>query len=301
MFDRKQYYTSSLSLKNRYCFRKELKSDSAYERQVLAFDEYNTEYVILFERIGNCFPDMKNLLFELPIHNAIIYPIDLIKKFNVYTYENEIGYVYPLSILNFEEIDYLSNRLSIEDKAKYLAQLSYTLEDIHRHGIFLNGFDRKQVLVNSGKIKFRYNGFKNHNRNSIYKVPNCLADSYAYIPWIQDVFSLVAIIFECMYQWNPFFGRMTSFSADEEYQFEVFYNNFRKKIFIFEEDKKLNQIGFLMDQRSVIEKWLKTDPSICVFFQHILTMDIPKEYTKESTFEKIHKVIGYYYNSKIFQ
>lgn len=51
MFDKKKYYTSSLSLKNRYCVKKELPwSGSAYERRMQTVDEYNEEYVILFER-----------------------------------------------------------------------------------------------------------------------------------------------------------------------------------------------------------------------------------------------------------
>lgn len=301
MLDEKQYYISSLSLKNRYRVREEFKNISAYERWISVSDEYNTEYVIVFERIGNYIPNVKKLLFELPIHKAVIYPMDLIKKYNMYTYENEIGYVYPASFLRFKEFDYLSNEINLKDKVKYLYQLTYTLEDIHRHNIYLNGFDRKQILTEADKILFRYNGFKNHNRNSIYKVPDFIANNYTSIPWIQDVFSLVAIIFECMYRWNPFCGMMSSFSDDEEYQFEVFYNNFSKKIFIFEKEKKLNQIGFLMNQRTVIEKWLKTDPLICDFFNNILTMDIPKNYTQEGTFEKIHKLLGYYYNSEIFQ
>lgn len=301
MFDKKQYYISALSLRNRYCVRKELEKISAYERCILVLDEYNTEYIILFERVGNYIPNVRKLFFEIPIHKLVVYPIDLIKESKVYMCKNEIGYVYPISFLKFKKFDYVSTEINIKDKVKYLNQLTYTLEDIHRYDIYLNGFDKKQILTKSDKIFFRYNGFQSNYRNSIYRVPDFVANKYTYIPWILDVFSLVAVIFECMYQWNPFCGMMSSFSADEAYQFEVFYNNFSKKIFIFEKEKKLNQIGFLMNQRTVIEKWLKTDPMICDFFHHILTMDIPKDYTEESTFEKIHKVINYYYNSEIFQ
>lgn len=49
MFDKKKYYTSSLSLKNRYCVREELHSPSSYEKRVKTVDEYNTEYVILLK------------------------------------------------------------------------------------------------------------------------------------------------------------------------------------------------------------------------------------------------------------
>ena len=104
-----------------------------------------------------------------------------------------------------------------------------------------------------------------------------------------------------MYEWNPFCGMMTSFSSDEEYQFEIYYNNFRKKIFIFEEDKKLNQIGFLMEQKSIIKKWLETDRKVCDFFNHILTMDIPKYYTQEFVFDKIHELINYYNKTEMFK
>ena len=55
-------------------------------------------------------------------------------------------------------------------------------------------------------------------------MPDCYAEIYSSIPWVLDIFSLVAIIFECMYEWNPFFGRMTSFSSNEEYQFEYINN-----------------------------------------------------------------------------
>lgn len=301
MFDKKKYYTSALSLKNRYCLIEELYSQSAYERLVQTKDEYNVEYMILFERIGNNLPNENNFMFELPIHQAVVYPIDLIVKSNKYIYENEVGFVYPLSFLDYKSFDNILANYSKEDKVEFLDKLCGVLEDIHRSGIFLYGFDKKQILIKSGDIYFRYNGFKNHNRNSIYKVPDILAEDYSANPWILDAFSLVEIIFECMYEWNPFCGMMTSFSTDEEYLFEIFYNNFRKKIFIFEREKKLNQIGFLIEQRSIIEKWSETDQKICDFFQHILTMDIPEQYTQESVFKKIHTLINYYHNAEIFQ
>lgn len=301
MFDKKKYYTSSLSLKNRYCVKKDLYSQSSYESRVLTLDEYNTEYLILFEKIGNHLPDEKNFMFEVPIHKAIVYPVDLITKSNIYIYENEIGYVYPISFLSFNSLDCTLENCSKNDKVKLLRQLCCVLEDIHKSGIFLNGFDKKQILIKSGKIKFRYNGFKSHNRNSIYKVPDYFSENGLTASWLLDAFSLVAIIFEYMYEWNPFCGMMTSFSKDEEYVFEIFYNNFRKKIFIFEQEKKLNQIGFLIEQRFIIEKWSGTDQKICDFFHHILTMDIPEQYTQKLVFEKIHKVIDYYQKTEIFQ
>lgn len=288
-------------MENRYCVRKELYSQSVYERRVQTVDEYNSEYVILFERIGNCLPNEKSFMFELPIHRSVVYPIDLVEKSNTYVYENEVGFVYPLSFLEYDSFDNILASYSKEDKVKFLGRLCDVLEDIHRSGIFLNGFDKKQILIKLGDIKFRYNGFKNHNRNSIYKVPDILAEEYLANPWILDVFSLVTIIFECMYDWNPFCGMMTSFTTDEEYLFEIVYNNFRKKIFIFEREKKLNQIGFLIEQRPIIEKWSETDQKICDFFHHILTMDVPGQYTQESVFKKIHTIIDYYHNAEIFQ
>ena len=240
-------------------------------------------------------------MLELPVHESVVYPVDLIKKSNIYIHENEMGYVYPVSFLDFDSLDDLWDKCGKDSRVNYLAQLCYTLEDLHKEGIFLNGFDKKQVLIQSKKIKFRYNGFKNHNRNSIYKVPDYFAEKYTSMSWILDAFSLVAVIFECMYEWNPFCGMMTSFSSDEEYQFEIYYNNFRKKIFIFEEDKKLNQIGFLMEQKSIIKKWLETDRKVCDFFNHILTMDIPKYYTQEFVFDKIHELINYYNKTEMFK
>ena len=44
MFNRKKYYVSSLSLKNIYLVKKELQSQSAYEKRMQTIDEYNTEY-----------------------------------------------------------------------------------------------------------------------------------------------------------------------------------------------------------------------------------------------------------------
>lgn len=301
MFNKKIYYISSFSLKNRYCFKKELHSTSIYEKQILTLDEYNKEYVILFERIGNHLPNVKRIMFELPIHEAVIYPVDLIKKSNIYVYENEIGYVYPASFLEYDSIDGALAGLDKADKAKTLHQLCSVLKDIHKTGLFLNGFDKKQVLIKSDEIKIRYNGFKNHNRNSIYRVPDYFANKYSSKLYMLDVFSLVAIIFETMYGCNPFCGMMTSFSNDEEYRFEVFYNNFRKKIFIFETDKKLNQIGFLIEHRSIIDKWSETVQQIRDFFNHILTMEIPEHYTYDFVFEQIFKVIDYYLKAEMFQ
>ena len=56
MFNRKKYYVSSLSLKNIYLVKKELQNQSAYEKRMQTIDEYNTEYVILFEKIGTYNP-----------------------------------------------------------------------------------------------------------------------------------------------------------------------------------------------------------------------------------------------------
>lgn len=301
MFDKKKYYISSLSLKNRYRVLKELPNQSSYERRFLTLDEYNVEHVILFERIGNSLPDARYLLFEIPIHESIVFPVDLIEKSNIYVYENEIGYVYPVSFLDFESLDSVMAKSNKEAKARILQQLCNVLVSIHTRSIFLNGFDKKQVLIKADEISFRYNGFKNHNRNSIYRVPDYITKNYLNTPWLFDAFSIVAIIFEYMYGWNPFCGMMTSFSDDEEYQFEVYYNNFRKKIFIFEQDKKLNQIGFLIEQRDIIEKWQETDLKIRDFFNHILTMSIPEQYTQEIVFEKIYQLIDYYFKQELFQ
>ena len=301
MFDKKKYYTSSLSLKNRYCVRKELHLQSAYERCVQTVDDYNAEYVILFERIGNYLPNSRDFIFKLPIHDSVVYPVDLIEKSSIYVCENEIGYVYPISFLDYDSFDSIAANCTKDEKAIYLNQLCTVVEDIHRSGIFLHGFDKKQILIKSDTIKLRYNGFKNHNRNSICRIPDRFVEDCSVAPWLQDVFSLVAIVFECMYEWNPFCGMMTSFSNDEEYQFEVFYNNFRKKIFVFERERKLNQIGFLIDQRPIIERWSETDQRICDFFHHILTMDIPEQYTPPVVFEEIHKLIDYYNKAEIFQ
>lgn len=300
MFNRKKYYVSSLSLKNIYLVKKELQSQSAYEKRMQTIDEYNTEYVILFEKIGNYLPNEKDFMFNLPFHESVIYPVDLIEISNMYVTKNELGYVYPVSVLDYDSLDNVFENCSKDKKVKTLKQLCAVLEDIHNNGIFLNGFDKRQLLIKSDEIKIRYNGFKNHNRNSIYRVPDCYAENYSNIPWVLDIFSLVAIIFECMYEWNPFFGMMTSFSTNEEYQFEVFYNNFKKKIFIFDQERKLNQIGFLIEQRPIVEKWTETDKKICDFITHILTMDIPKKYTQEFVLKNVYELINYYDNVEIF-
>ncbi len=304
MFHRKKYYLSSLSLGNRYCVREELPACSPYERRVLTqADGYHREYVILFERIDNDLPDEKELLLELPFHDALIYPVDLILESGTYVHENAIGFVYPVSFLRYDSCDRILTGGNKEDKVTFLKTLCRVVEDLHRSAIFLRGFDKKQILVQPGQIKLRYNGWKNHYRNSIYQVPDCLAADYPDIPWILDAFSLVALIFECMYGWHPFRGMMTSFSGDEEYQFQVFYHNFRKKIFIFEEEKKYNPIGFLMEQRPILEKWSATDQKICDFFCHILTMDLPQEEGdgQKVVFRDIHALLDYYHKTEIFQ
>lgn len=302
MFEKKVYFTSCLCMKNTYCVKEELPSPSRYERRVLTKDEYNKEHVILFEKIGNKLPNESDLMFDIiDVHDSILYPEDLIERSNIYVHENEIGFVYKKAFLYFDSFDGILSSCNKNDKVAFLERLCAVLEDIHRNNIFLNGFDKKQILIKGDTVQFRYNGFKNHNRNSIYRVPDFFARDYSETPWILDVFSLVAIIFECMYEWKPFFGNMTSFSEDEEHQFDVFYNNFRKKIFIFERENKLNEIGFLVNQRPIVEKWSETDEHICDFFHNILTMDIPKEYTQEFVFEEIHKLIDYYKNTEIFQ
>lgn len=300
MFDKKIYYISSFSLRNRYCFKKELHTTSIYERQILAIDEYNNEYVILFERIGNHLPNVKSIMFELPINKEVVYPVDLITKSNIYVYENEIGFVYPTSFLDYNSIDDTFTGRDKVGKAKILYQLCCVVKDVHKSGFLLSGIDKKQLMIKSDEIKIRYNGFRIHNRNSIYRVPDYFANKYSSKLYMLDVFSLVAIIFETMYGCNPFCGMMTSFTSDEEYRFEVFYNNFRKKIFIFETDKKLNQIGFLIEHRSIIDKWSETDQQIRDFFNHILTMEIPEHYTYDFVFEQIFKVIDYYLKAEVF-
>lgn len=300
MFEQKQYFISKFSLENRYCVDKEMDAISCYEKWFLTKDEYKNKYVILFERIGNSLPDLKELFFELPIHEAIIYPLDLIEKSNVYIFENEIGFVYSPRIMDYQMFAQ-AMQTDKKNKVKLLRLLCNTIADIHKKKIYLTGFDKRQLMVEGGKIKIRYNGFKNHNRNSVHRVPDYFAEKFSSAPWILDAFSLVAIIFEYMYQWKPFCGMMTSFSRDEEYQFEVFYNNFRKKIFIFEREKKMNQIGFLVEQRPVIEKWNLTDLPISRFIENILTLNIPTNYSEDTILLEIQKLITYYENSELFQ
>lgn len=103
----------------------------------------------------------------------------------------------------FDKKQYYISSLSL--KNRYLVREEFkniSAYESHRHNIYLNGFDRKQILTEADKILFRYNGFQNHNRNSIYKIPDFIANNYTSIPWIPDVFSLVAVIFECMYRWH---------------------------------------------------------------------------------------------------
>ena len=300
MFEKKEYYISTLSLRNRYRTVKELAGDSCYERWVTVKDEQDNDYVIVFEQINNTIPDMSELFFELPCHTAIMYPLDLIAKSDVYICENEIGYVYPEQITEYQSLDRVKGSSDRSAKCKVLRLLCETIQDCHNQGIFLNGFDKRQVLIKAGQLRIRYNGFKNHYRNSTCKIPDNIAEEYSTPPWLLDVFSLTAIIFEYMYEWNPFCGMLTSFSPNEEYQFEVYYNRFRKKPFIFERKSKLNPIGFLFAQRKVVTKWQLTDPGICNFFHSILTMEIPKNYTQESVFEMLKYVIRYYQESEIF-
>ena len=130
MFDKKKYYTSSLSLKNRYCVKEELHCQSAYERRMQTVDEYNKEYVILFERIGNYLPNAKNFMFELPIHESVVYPVDLIQKSNTYVCESEVGFVYPISFLKYVSWDVFLENCSKEDKVALLYRLCSVIEDL---------------------------------------------------------------------------------------------------------------------------------------------------------------------------
>ena len=138
MFNRKKYYVSSLSLKNIYLVKKELQSQSAYEKRMQTIDEYNTEYVILFEKIGNYLPNEKDFMFNLPFHESVIYPVDLVEISNMYVTKNELGYVYPISVLDYDSLDHVFANCSKDKKVKTLKQLCAVLENIHNNGIFLN-------------------------------------------------------------------------------------------------------------------------------------------------------------------
>ncbi len=298
MFKTKKYYISKFSCANQYCVQRKLKERSPYEKWVLAKGNNQTRYWILFEKISNFFPDLRDLFFELPVHKSIIYPLDLIEKKNQYISQNEIGFVYPFPIQKFQIFE-KAMKADKKEKIEMLRLLCNTIESLHKEKIYLMGFDIKQIFIINGKIRIRYNGFNICNRNSVYRIPDYLAQQYSDVPWILDLFSLVTIIFESIYGWKPFCGTMTSFSQDEEIQFEVFYNNFKKKIFIFEEQKKLNQIGFLREQKSIIEKWNSTDKEIQDFLKNVLMLSISKN-CDETIFYEAEKLITYYENSKLF-
>lgn len=299
MFEKKQYYISKFSLKNRYCMRKQVRMNSVYERWILTQDEYKNRYVILFENIGNFIPDLRELFFELPVHKAIIYPVDLIEKASMYVSESAIGFVYPLQILKYQIFDQ-AMETEKAGRIQLLRRLCNTVEELHKKHVYMMGLDKKQIMVSDGEIYIRYNGFKNYNRNSIYKIPDYIAEKYLSVPGFLDVFSLTAIIFEYMFNWNPFFGTMTSFFHDEEYQFEVFYNYFMKKMFIFEQTDKANHIGISADQRLVIEKWRSMDSQICRIFEKILTLDVSETFLQSDMLADIQKLITYYEKSELF-
>ena len=60
MFKTKKYYISKFSCANQYCVQRKLKERSPYEKWVLAKGNNQTRYWILFEKISNFFPDLRD-------------------------------------------------------------------------------------------------------------------------------------------------------------------------------------------------------------------------------------------------
>lgn len=303
MFEKKQYYISKFSLANRYCVELEFESESKYEKQFLTKDEQGNRNVLVFEKIGTSFPDfsqLKNFDRRYQYHSSIIFPVDFIQKSNVYVHENEIGFVYPENLLKCQTFAKAMDT-DKAGKVKNLRALLECLEKLNRFGIYFSGFDKRQLVLENEKVKILYDGFDNGYRNSLYRIPDYCKSVYKKSPWILDAFSMAVILFESMYDWHPFFGSLMAFSAEEEYRFEVFYNNFKDGLFIFDKLNDSNQIGFLVEQQEIIKKWEATDIEIRQFFEDIFSMNIPDFYPYDVLLAKIQTVITYYEETMLFQ
>lgn len=301
MFEKKQYYISKFSLANRYCVEQELESESKYEKKFLTKDEQGKRNVLIFERIGTLFPEFSQLKISAQrYHESIIFPLDFIQKSNIYVHENEIGFVYPENLLKCQTFA-KAMETDKAGKIKNLRALLRCLTELNHCGIYFSGFDKRQLIVENEQVKILYDGFDNGYHNSLYRIPDYCKSIYKESPWILDVFSMAVILFESMYEWHPFFGSLMAFSKDEEYQFEVFYNNFKNRLFIFDELNDSNQIGFLVEQQEIVKKWKATDEKIRWFFENIFSMNIPDSYPYDVFLLKIQEVITYYEETVLFQ
>lgn len=294
IFMKKDYYCSELSAKNIYYIEKAIKDFSYYENWFLVKDENNNEYVLLMEKIGNKIPDIKDMYFNLSYHDRVLYPFDIIVNRSEYYAKNEIGYLYLKKILEYQDYKYLSLETK-QEKLQFLQKLYELLLQIHKE-FYLMGFDVKQIFMEGEKIKIRYNGFQSHNRNSIYKISDVTAGQYS--PYILDYYSLFVIMFELMYEWHPYYGYLTSFSDNEKDRFEAFFSN---PVFIFDNNNKTNGIGFMINQRKILQRWQKTDPIIQKIYHDILTFRNIKNYSEEDMGEAVMQILTCYKNNDLFQ
>lgn len=294
MFKKKEYYFSVFSSKNRYYMENLINSSSYYETILLVSDENKKEYVLLFEKIGNLIPNIKNMYFNVPYHESVIFPLDLVVKESDLYHKNEIGFIYSKEILNYKCYRDLSfdNK---KDKVVFFKKLYQLMTSIHTD-FYLNGLDIRQIYLRDEKIWLRYNGFQSHNRNSVYKIPDIYTEQYE--QYVLDFYSLIVFIFECMYEWHPYHGNASSFTKEEE---DHFYAFFTHPVFIFDKKDESNRIGFFITQRDIIGKWKKTDPDIQKIFHDILTFRQIQKYSEEDMKKGVEKLLIYYEKSELFQ
>ena len=250
-----------------------IKKFSHYETWYLVQDEDGTEYVLLLETIGNKIPDLHSFYFHIACHEDIIFPLDMVCESGQLNQDCKVGYLYPMDVLEWSPLEELKLEKK-EDKAAFLKNLHALLKEIHEE-IYMMGIDIRQIYQQNGRIKIRYNGFKNYARNSIYKIPEDKAGEYE--PYILDYFSFFVLMFEIMYQWHPYMGNRTSYSMEEDARYYAFSQS---PIFIFDPKNESNRIGFLMSQKEVIQRWEDSEPAIRKYFIDIFNLDRIKKYTQ---------------------
>lgn len=294
MFKRKDYYLSTLSIKNKYYIEGLIKNKSFYEEWYSVKDDNNNEYILLFEKVGNKIPNIQQLYFNLPYHESVFFPIDIVVKETDFYHENKIGYIYKKDIMNYTAVENITN-FTKKDKINFVKKMKQLLQSIHQT-FYLKGLDIRQIYTENNKLYIRYDGFENHNRNSIYKIADIYASQYEL--YMLDYYSLIVILFEMMYEWHPYYGNATGFTKEEESLFNVYFQN---PVFIFDTENKTNTIGFLREQRKIVERWNDTADNVKQIYIDILTFKGIKKYTEADMENSIDRIIQYYEQSDLFQ
>lgn len=261
----KKYYVSELTSLNYYQIQHKLKL-SSFEQWYSVLSN-RKEYLLLVEKIGSNYPDLKKMFFDIDYHSQLIYPIDIVKLDNEFMLFNKLGYVYPKDI--FEVLtaytDYVFNSKS--SHITFFEKLFDLISDLHNKDIFIHGFDKRQIFINNDAIKIRYISQEFQPQNSIYRIPVYEQENIK--KNALDFFSLYVLTFEFMFQWHPYFGKATDYNLDED---SLVYHYDQAPVFIFDQENTMNEIGFFASHDSVIKKWESTDITIKRIFDNMFTI-----------------------------